>query len=157
MDTFETNTIDELAEEINCKLAEGNSIKQLPGLLLGYHGEDWKKYKKFCCKGYTRNVAFRNDKFEILVLCWNKGQSSPVRDHPEKGCLVRLLKGELIEECYVKDGDKMIKTCANHITPGNTSYQEGTDGLHRIINPNKEECAVTMHVYSPPNYYPKCY
>ena len=155
------DSIEKLATEINKELLQNNELKNMENIIKNYVGEDWKNYKKFCEKGYTRNLAFRNERFEILVICWNKGQSSPIHDHPVNGCLVKILKGTLVEECFQMKDDNPILTDINKITSvdinNSISYQEGKTGLHRIINPSETECSVTIHIYSPPNYVPTYY
>jgi len=148
------NTINDLATSIQASFLSGTKLKNMSKILLEYNGNDWEQYKKFCEKGYTRNLAFRNELFEILIICWNKNQESCIHDHPENGCIVKILKGSLIEECYTQNNDEMKMISTNELKIGSTSYQEGKDGLHKIINPNPNECAVTIHVYSPPNYSP---
>ena len=46
------------------------------------------------------NLIFRNEKYEIYLICWNKKQISKIHDHPENGCILKVLKGELIEYRY---------------------------------------------------------
>ena len=151
------DTIEQLAIEINEKMNHGIKLKNMIDIIKKYNGDDWEKHKQFCDNKYTRNLAFRNDKFEILIICWNKGQKSCIHDHPDNGCLVKLVKGCLVEECYSKINDKLTLVSTNNINKDDVSYQEGSDGLHRIINPSLDNCCVTIHIYSPPNYTPNFY
>ena len=48
-----------------------------------YDNDDWKKYINFSNQKYIRNLIFRNDKFEMYVICWNNNQSSPIHDHSD--------------------------------------------------------------------------
>ena len=151
-----TQSIEDLAGKILDKLNIGVKLRDTQDILINYKGDDWKKYLNFCKDGYTRNVAYRDDKIEILILCWSGLKESGVHDHPENGCIVRLLKGKLIEKIYKMDDGKLKFVNENTINKNSTSYQEGKKGLHSIGNPYNK-CAVTIHVYSPPFYKPKFY
>ena len=41
-----------------------------------------------------------NELFEIIIISWNYNQKSPIHNHPENGCLMKILKGSLTEEKY---------------------------------------------------------
>ena len=49
---------------------------------------------------YTKNLVFRNDNFEIFVVCWSGKQGSYIHDHSENGCILKILKGRLTEYKY---------------------------------------------------------
>jgi len=49
---------------------------------------------------YARHVMYRDEHLEILMICWKPQQMTPVHDHPDHGCLVRVLAGELQETLF---------------------------------------------------------
>ena len=49
---------------------------------------------------YNRIKLFRNDQIEILLLCWEKNQGSPIHNHPQHGMVMKVLEGELFENRY---------------------------------------------------------
>lgn len=50
---------------------------------------------------YTRNlVDAGNDRFNLMILCWNEGQSSAIHDHADSHCFMKVLKGGLTEVKY---------------------------------------------------------
>lgn len=132
------------------------NLYQCRDILNQYNGNDWTKYTKYCDNDYKRNLVYSNDKFKILILCWKSGQKAKIHDHPENGCLVKLLKGKLIEEIYKNNNGKIEYVKSKTIYVGDISYQQGKNGLHKIINPFGE-CAVSLHIYSPSNYKPFFY
>lgn len=148
-------TLIELAKKLkenlnkNGDIKNFGDIKNLKDILLEYSGDDYKRYCDFSDKSYTRNLIFRDEHFEILILCWNKHQKSGIHNHPEKGCLVRVLEGSLRELCY--DGDNRFIS-ENIINKDDISYQKGYNGRHNIVNGKNR--SVTLHVYSPPDYEP---
>lgn len=113
--------------------------------------KQWLKHKSFCDDHYQRNLVHIDDNVEIRIICWKAGQKCRVHDHPEQGCLVKVLEGELQEECFKPDGSLIA---VNQLRLGGLSYQIGKTGLHRISNLSNSK-AVTLHIYSPPGYVPQ--
>lgn len=121
---------------------------------------------------YKRNVMYRDENLEILMICWKPGQMTPVHDHPDHGCLVRVLEGEMFEslfhlgvnygqfkqkEDYWADGYpegtlKVVKQ--RRLGPGAVSFLEGDRGVHRLHNRSADRPALSLHMYAPPLYKP---
>ena len=153
------NNLDCLAEHIKKALKDGKSIKDLKHLLVSYKGTDWEKYINICPNRYTRNKVYCDTNcgdrtaFEIMVLCWDKGQTSGIHDHPKYGCIVKVLQGELEENIYGKNKlDKLEHLHKQVLREGQCSFQIGKMGLHNVSNPSAKNFAVSLHIYSPPNY-----
>ena len=104
---------------------------------------------QFDSNKYRRNIIFRNDTFEILLICWEEGQSTPIHFHPEKGCLLNVIQGELEETIYNKSNEIEKQ---NHFKINNISYMHNTIGSHSIRNIYKGR-SISLHIYSPPNFY----
>lgn len=74
--------------------------------------DHWKKYAKFDRVRYTRNlVDAGNGAFNIMILCWGPGHASPIHDHADSHCFMKLLSGSLEEVRYEwpQDVDSKIK------------------------------------------------
>ncbi|KAF0715386.1 hypothetical protein As57867_003379, partial [Aphanomyces stellatus] len=94
-------------------------------------------------KLYTRNlVATDFTSYALMVLCWNKGQYSPIHDHPCDGCWVRHIQGTLHEVRYRHTGTTLDEISNAMITQG-VSYMDDSLGLHKIGNPSREVDAIT--------------
>ena len=141
---------------VNISQTLDNTLQSFSQLSL-YNGSDWKKYILFNEEKYQRSLVFRNHNIEIFVISWNKNQGCNIHDHPEGGCLVRVMSGELEEVCYMKNNDLMVPYQRNILKKDMIGYQEGKNGLHTIKNINQKEGAVSLHIYSPPHYQPKFY
>jgi predicted metal-dependent enzyme (double-stranded beta helix superfamily) len=76
----------------------GNFIN-LTSIVKKYIGIDWIKYIKYNNNKYNRirldNLS--NSKFEIYIICWKPMQLSPIHDHSENGCIMKVLDGSLKE------------------------------------------------------------
>jgi predicted metal-dependent enzyme (double-stranded beta helix superfamily) len=103
---------------------------------------------------YTRNLIARTDSYEILALCWEPGQISPVHDHAGSDGWVCGMDGALEEvwfECNVDaDGKaKLERGRAATLTPGAIGYINDDMAWHTVGNVG-DKPAVSLHFYSPP-------
>lgn len=162
--------------------AAGTPDKLKPSL---YHIRHWfeniniptdlyVKNVEFDDVNYKRNVMYRDENLEILMLCWKPGQVTPVHDHPDHGCLVRVLEGEMFESMfhlgvnYDKGGHKEKQHYYDNgypdgslrvmkqrrLGPGAVSFLEGDRGVHRLQNSSPDRPALSLHMYAPPLYKP---
>lgn len=143
-------TLNFLGDAITSKLHNGKNLFDLKYLLEQYNGNDWKNYLSFSEEKYTRNKVYTNGDIDILVICWNNNQQSGIHDHPENGCLLRMLQGSIKEEVYIKQDDKYTYSKTNYLEHNKVSYKEGNCCIHNIMNGN--QLSVSLHIYSPSNY-----
>ena len=108
---------------------------------------DYKQYVNYSNKGYTRNKVYKNNLFEIYIMCWKPGQQSIRHKHPINGCLMKVLEGSLIEERYGVHKSLLHTYKKNDIT-----FIKGNEE-HIINNRSKTKNLITLHIYSPPNTY----
>ncbi|KKY28229.1 putative cysteine dioxygenase [Diplodia seriata] len=97
---------------------------------------------------------------ERLILVWNPGKGSPIHDHANAHCVMKVLKGTLKETLFAwpdpdlaKEGKpappQVQKETLYH--ENGVTYMSDQLGLHRISNPDPENVAVSLHLYTPPN------
>jgi len=43
--------------------------------------QDYKQYQYWNVHKYSRNLVEINKEFELIVLCWDVGQASPIHNH----------------------------------------------------------------------------
>ena len=51
-------------------------------------------FENFCSwsqESYTRNCIVENEKFELILLCWEPGQKTPIHDHGGEECWVKVI------------------------------------------------------------------
>jgi len=100
---------------------------------------------------YSRNSIFRNEKFEILLICWKSGQRSLIHDHGRSLGGVKIVRGLLTETLFALAPNRMIKAVSS------TDYQisdiqiEEPSTIHQVANlqPGANH-AISLHVYTPP-------
>ncbi|KAH8912149.1 cysteine dioxygenase type I [Coniochaeta sp. PMI_546] len=130
----------------------------LMSLMQEYDAEDngWQKYAMGdASRGYTRNLVDEgNGKSNLLVLVWSPGKGSPIHDHGNAHCLMKILRGDLTETRYeFPSGDEpagMKIISEKTYTENSVAYMADELGVHRIWNKGSD-FAVSLHLYTPPN------
>lgn len=138
--------------------SEDVEVEDLTHLMERYvsNSEEWATYALSNANmPYTRNLVDEgNGKANLLVLVWTPGKSSPIHDHGNAHCLMKILHGNLTETRYdFPDGDKEkpmeIKSQRVH-KKNAVAYMADELGLHRMSN-HGSDFAVSLHLYTPPN------
>lgn len=146
---------------VDKRLRSNDTLLNCTDILSKYNSDDWKDHVRFDEKTYTRIIIrdMTNELFEIILICWDKNQKSPIHDHPENGCIVKILQGELTEDVFIRDTSTNNKyqykvTGINRINA--ISYMQGNCTIHKISNTNtnisENYRTVSLHIYSPPKF-----
>ena len=120
--------------------------------------ESLRPYLFFNPAGYTRNLIFKNERFELLALCWEIGQASRIHNHRDQQCWMAVPVGKLAVQDYsVRDRNPVEKTCRLEpskrylITPTEPAEVDQNEPVHAVLNlPEFGERAVSLHIYSIP-------
>ncbi|MEP6924343.1 MAG: cysteine dioxygenase family protein [Pyrinomonadaceae bacterium] len=107
---------------------------------------------------YTRNLIFKNELFEMMTLCWENGQATPIHDHANQNCWMAMPQGKLRvinfrtaeivagkNLCRVEQTEQLDieESCAAEVDPA--------EPIHQILNlPEFGDRAVSLHIYSRP-------
>jgi len=160
MDCKEKITFDELIEgllelfkagkesvDIDCVTAWFNRYENNP--------EDWAKYSKWDKFKYTRNLMHEgNGNFNLILMCWPEGAVSPIHDHSDSPCFMRVLEGQVKEIRYAwpaeGSGDALVESGTREIAAPATLYMSDDLGLHKIENSSHSNKLCSIHLYSPP-------
>jgi cysteine dioxygenase len=110
---------------------------------------------------YTRNLIYKSELFELLAVCWEQGQSSPVHNHQGQSCWMAVPIGRLAVQnydlvradeqgfCELRQADLVV------MDPGHPSYVDPEEPIHAVLNlPEYAHRATSLHVYSRP--YDRC-
>ncbi|HJW75012.1 MAG TPA: cysteine dioxygenase family protein [Thermoleophilia bacterium] len=110
---------------------------------------------------YARNLVCRTPHCELLVLCWEPGQTTVVHDHDDALNYIRVVRGTLTSRLFARrtpgteGGDHPRRgtgplevACGERLTPG---MRTGLDRpqIHQLANTSGERL-VTVHAYAPP-------
>lgn len=145
------NTLDELINKLKINFSNRYEI------IKNYKGCDWKDYLHKINKNdndkkqYYKIYINQNDIFELCLIFWFNDAVSPIHDHPDEGCLMKIIDGELIENTFKNiSKNKSVFIETNILNKDSISNRVGNKILHQIIN--KSDLTVSLHVYFPPNF-----
>jgi len=107
-----------------------------------------------CCSwsddSYTRNCIFNCENFELILLCWEKGQITPIHDHDDKDCWVKVIRGQFEETIYKEDAAGELRKIKSTVSEVNAvSYMTCKMGCHSLENLSNER-SLTLHLYAKP-------
>ncbi|MCU1289333.1 MAG: cysteine dioxygenase type [Acidobacteria bacterium] len=113
-------------------------------------------------KFYTRNLIFKDERFELMVLCWDKGQVSRIHNHADQMCWMTVpvgkLRGQNFRAVEIKEENqfcKLVETDQFDLSDCLAAKVELEEPIHQILNlPEFAERAVSLHIYSKP--FDKC-
>lgn len=111
---------------------------------------------------YTRNLIYKDDRFELMAICWEKGQVSRIHNHSGQKCWMTVPIGKLrgqnfaVEELDEPRGYcKLRETNSFELSDCLAAKVELDEPIHQILNlAEHNERAVSLHVYSKP--YDRC-
>lgn len=149
-------------------------IDSLTNLMVNYDSDprEWGQYALGdSSRGYTRNLVDEgNGKSNLvrprhavyqscvahtersgwqLVLVWSPGKGSPIHDHGNAHCLMKVLRGNLTETRYAfpengVDESPMRIISEKTYKENGVTYMADELGLHRVSN-QESDFAVSLH------------
>ena len=107
---------------------------------------------------YTRNLVFKDERFELMVICWEKGMASRIHDHAGQKCWMTVPVGRLRGQNFaVAEMDesrsfcRLVETSSFELSDCLAAKVELEEPIHQVINlPEFDERAVSVHIYSRP-------
>lgn len=120
------------------------------------------KYFYWSPRFYTRNLIYRDDRFEMMAICWEKGQVSQVHNHWDQKCWMTVpvgrLKGQNFKAAEMDEGRgfcRLEETDSFELSDCLAAKVELEEPIHQVLNlPEFDERAVSLHIYSKP--YDRC-
>ena len=111
---------------------------------------EFQKHSTWSNDSYTRNCIFQNEKFELILLCWEEGQITPIHNHGGEECWVRIIQGEFKESIY-KEGDEGALELIRVATAkrNDLTYMVDFMGTHSLANLSKKR-SMSLHLYAKP-------
>lgn len=140
-----TDYLDSLTER--APLAELERRLALLNLGLG----DVAKYARFNDARYQRNLVRAGEWYHLLVLCWRSGQRSPIHNHAESTCGLKVLRGIATETRFEMTPCGQVKAVSSRDLPAGWICASQDADIHQVSNLQAEGAdLVTLHIYSPP-------
>lgn len=111
---------------------------------------------------YTRNLIYKDERFEMMAICWERGQVSRVHNHCDQRCWMTVPVGRLkgqnfaVESINESTGHcKLRETDTFELAKCLAAKVELEEPVHQILNLAEfDQRAVSIHIYSKP--YDRC-
>lgn len=140
--------MERLIQELNLKFT--NNVKEMKSVFETYDLKYLKNtiFEQDDTKCYQRKILYQNDKYEIILIKWNKNSECEIHDHSKNGCLLKVLDGNIKEFLF----DHKLNLLNENIYKTNEiNYIDNKIGYHKIKNLQEGE-SYSLHLYSPPNH-----
>lgn len=109
-----------------------------------------EQYIHFTPDRYSRNLVYKTEDFECLVLCWLPGQRSPIHDHADSICAVYTVDGTLCADNYRKTANGHIRAAySEDFKPGSVLSIQTTE-IHQVSNLQDSQNLISLHFYLGP-------
>jgi len=115
-----------------------------------FPSQDLAPYLRWNSRHYTRTCVVRNERFELLVICYEAGQRTSIHDYDSETAWIQTLMGEVEEERFQTDGHGGIRLKqASRLPAGSMVALPRDSSIHRFLNPGPAR-AITLNLYVPP-------
>ena len=99
---------------------------------------------------YTRNCIFENERFELILICWQSSHKTPIHDHGGEECWVKVIDGEFKETVYKSNEVSEVNILKSTLfKAGDISYMIDFMGCHQLKNLSSHR-ALSLHLYAKP-------
>jgi predicted metal-dependent enzyme (double-stranded beta helix superfamily) len=103
---------------------------------------------------YEKQIVHRNKLYSLEVISWGSNSKSPIHNHAEYGCFMKVLNGSLKENLYNPELEFIKET---QLEQYDVSYINNDIGIHSIENKNNLDMSYSLHIYFPGKYNTKYY
>jgi len=116
------------------------------------------RYLYFSDQHYTRNLIQHTDLYDLIAICWEVGQRSPIHNHRDQRCWMAIAYGRVqVQNFRLLSKDPSRHYCelepSTHfiIDAGRPAEVDPEEPIHLVANPASfGSRAVTLHIYSRP-------
>lgn len=149
MSLLKITTVEELVDKLMNKEPTEDFLEILKAIDIDQR--DFERYYKWSDDHYTRNCLCRTDEFELMLVCWEKGQESPIHDFLSHAAWIHVVQGKLKEEDFriSKRNSHLEKVGQVTLNSLDYSYLSRRVGIHRFIN-TYESRTISLHLHAAP-------
>lgn len=120
--------------------------------------ESLDPYLYFSAEQYTRNLIQKTSLYELLAICWDVGQRSPIHNHGDQRCWMAIAYGRVqVQNFRLLSKEPTTRYCeleptTQYIIDAERPAEVDPDEpIHLVANPGSfDSRAVTLHIYSRP-------
>lgn len=141
-------TVDELIIKLNQKTSEESYLDIMSQIDIPLR--EFEKYYSWNKDRYARNCLAKTDDFELLLICFEKGQKSPIHDFDSRQAWIQIIQGKLRKERFIlsESGDELKQVSATTLGSNDYSFMSKV-GIHRYKNINNSR-TVSLNLYCKP-------
>jgi len=99
---------------------------------------------------YARNLIRISPFYELYCMCWRSGQCSPIHNHGNSLCAVRVLQGILTNIDFASTRPGFASPWQSTTLAMGDAHGSADGDIHQICNLEPAEDLMTLHIYSPP-------
>ena len=139
-----------LFEQLELLAKEQFPTKQTSTTLQSIHfaSSDFEPYIFYNQAKYTRNQIRKTDSYELILMCWQPGQVSPVHGHEGQKCWMRVIAGALTFNNFT-DAVGAVQLEKVSTVVGMQGFVDGPAYIHSVSNLSAEK-AISLHLYAHP-------
>ena len=152
-------TLQDFAFAISSTIAKEDALINVKDFIKTYDfsSVDFPSLAQFDPKSYKRTLLYADAYIDIYLIGWEAKQGSKIHDHPDNGCVMRILQNELSEETYIQNNELGLeKLSYRNLKLGECGHIKKSTILHRVMNESDKK-SLSLHIYSPPNFKTKYY
>ena len=117
-----------------------------------------EKYLTWSPDFYTRNLIYKDERFEMMAIFWESGQVSKIHNHSNQQCWMTVPLGRLKGQNFAVDGIdessgfcRLYETDSFELSDCLAAKVELEQPIHQILNlAEYGQRAVSIHIYSKP-------
>jgi len=96
---------------------------------------------------YSKISIENGQHYELVLICWEKGQQSQVHNHDINEAWTFILKGELTEEVFKEKSENPSLESTSILSQKDiSSIKKETNKVHRLTNSSNGR-TVSLHLY----------
>lgn len=142
-------SVEDLIQALNQRQANESYLDIMKRMDIGLR--EWERFYTWTEDHYTRNCLAKTEDYELLLICYEAGQQTPIHDFNVQDGWIHTLQGELREQRFrfIPNTQKLEQVSSIKLGPNDYSYLSGKSGIHRYIN--TADCrAVSLNLYAKP-------
>ena len=126
-------------------------VQEISAYLTKYKlsNENLSQYISYKSDSYTRHLVHKDEDFEILVVCWEPGQTAPIHGHEGEKCWMRVEQGALKVCNYKLNTLSPLSLTMKEELKCEAGFLDGPAEIHSVENAYNEP-AVSLHIYAKP-------
>lgn len=108
-----------------------------------------KEYTSFSDQGYRRTVVHVSNKCEVTVICFKRGQFTPIHDHGSSVGVTIIQEGTMTEELFMRQPTGMITPAFTRRYHRSELAYVNVTTIHRVADTHTGDLT-TVNIYFPP-------